>query len=96
MILNKAEKGVGIDPAQVEKLVPNGLMSVIPYAKEVSRSVNVGTPVLIYSPGAEVTRVLNRGMSQLLSDSDRPVTSDAEFIGRRRLFSRFRSRPAAD
>jgi pilus assembly protein CpaE len=96
MILNKAEKGVGIDPAQVEKLVPNGLMSVIPYAKEVSRSVNVGTPVLIYSPGAEVTKVLNRGMSLLLSDSDRPVTSDTEYIGRRRLFSRFRSRAATN
>jgi pilus assembly protein CpaE len=90
LILNKAETGVGIDPGQVEKLVPHGLMSVIPYAKEVSRSVNVGTPVLIYAPGAEVTRMLTRGMAQLLPEGDRAALAESQVLGRRRPFSWFR------
>jgi pilus assembly protein CpaE len=90
LILNKAETGVGIDPGQVEKLVPHGLMSVIPYAKEVSRSVNVGTPVLIYAPGAEVTRMLTKGMAQLLPEGDRAALAESHVLGRRGPWSWFR------
>ncbi|HJR24345.1 MAG TPA: AAA family ATPase, partial [Acidimicrobiales bacterium] len=38
LILNKAETDVGIDIEQVTKLFPQGFESVLPYAKEVSRS----------------------------------------------------------
>ena len=44
LILNKAEQDVGIDVDQVTKLFPQGFTSVLPYAREVSKSVNVGTP----------------------------------------------------
>ena len=46
LILNKAETDVGIDVDQVTKLFPQGFASVLPYAKEVSRSINLGMPVL--------------------------------------------------
>ena len=42
LILNKAESDVGIDIEQVTKLFPQGFESVLPYAKEVSRSINLG------------------------------------------------------
>ena len=88
VILNKAESGVGIEVGQVEKLVPQGLMSILPYAKEVSRSINMGTPVVEASPDAEVSRQLILGMSQLLPEGQRPLVPEPVRHGLRRLFAR--------
>ena len=45
LILNKAERDVGINVEQVTKLFPQGFKAVLPYAREVSRSINLGMPV---------------------------------------------------
>jgi pilus assembly protein CpaE len=66
LILNKAESNVGIEVDQVVKLFPQGFSSVLPYASEVSRSINLGMPVLAASPGTEVSRKLAAGMTPLL------------------------------
>jgi len=66
LILNKAESDVGIDIDQVEKLFPQGFRAVLPYAKEVSRSINLGTPVMAASPQAEVSRRMDVAMVELL------------------------------
>ena len=71
LILNKAETDVGIDIPQVEKLFPQGFSSTLPYAKEVSRSINLGVPVLASSPGAEISRKMAAGMLELLPLADR-------------------------
>ena len=68
LILNKAERDVGIEIDQIQKLFPQGFSSVLPYAREVSKSVNVGTPILAFAPGAEVSRRLASGMAALLPD----------------------------
>jgi pilus assembly protein CpaE len=68
LILNKAEENVGIDVDQVVKLFPQGFSSVLPYSREVSRSINLGIPVLASSPGADVSRKLAEGMTPLLPD----------------------------
>ena len=94
LILNKAESDVGIDIDQVTKLFPQGFQSVLPYAKEVSRSINLGMPVVASSPNSEVSRLMLKGFAELLPEgatsraiSDAaPAQSDA---GRfRRLFKR--------
>ncbi|MHB8466215.1 MAG: AAA family ATPase [Acidimicrobiales bacterium] len=66
LILNKAEKGVGIDVDQVTRLFPKQFTAVLPYAKEVSRSINVGMPVLAASPHAPVSRLMTAGLAVLL------------------------------
>lgn len=71
LILNKAETDVGIDIPQVEKLFPQGFSSTLPYAKEVSRSINLGVPVLASSPGSEISRRMAAGMFELLPPGDR-------------------------
>ena len=71
LILNKAETDVGIDVAQIEKLFPTGFSSVLPYAKEVSRSINLGMPVLISSPSSEISRLMQHGMTELLTADQR-------------------------
>jgi pilus assembly protein CpaE len=91
LILNKEEHDVGIDVAQVEKLFPQGFASIFPYAKEVSRSINLGVPVLASSPTSEISRRLSAGMIELLPPADRAKAEAAQPApkgGLRRLFRR--------
>jgi pilus assembly protein CpaE len=67
LVLNKAESDIGIDIDQVTKLFPQGFESVLPYAKEVSRSINLGMPVMAASPTAEISRLMAGGMRNVLS-----------------------------
>jgi pilus assembly protein CpaE len=90
LVLNKAETDVGIDIAQVEKLFPQGFMAVLPYAKEVSRSINLGVPVMASAPAAEVSRRMDKAMVQLLRPEMRAV-ADARPTRKRRLFGRRQS-----
>jgi len=71
LILNKAEKDVGIDIEQITKLFPQGFMSVLPYAREVSKSINVGMPVMAFNPNAEVSRRMASGLRQYLPEDVR-------------------------
>ena len=92
LILNKAETDVGIDVEQITKLFPQGFSSVLPYAKEVSRSINLGMPVITSSPGSEVSRRLAEGMMELLPEAERQHAQEAvPASGGRlgRLFKRF-------
>jgi pilus assembly protein CpaE len=92
LILNKAETDVGIDVDQVTRLFPQGFASVLPYAKEVSRSINLGMPVLASSPNAPVARLIQDGFKELLPEQDQmklPTTAPAaEKNGFRRFFRR--------
>ncbi|MGH9178534.1 MAG: AAA family ATPase [Acidimicrobiales bacterium] len=99
LLLNKAETDVGIDVAQVTRLFPQGFTAVLPYAKEVSRSINLGTPVLASSPNAKVSRLILEGFTSLLPEADRakaaiaqPAPAGAADNGGRRRF--FRRQPA--
>ncbi|MDQ3462454.1 MAG: AAA family ATPase [Actinomycetota bacterium] len=90
LILNKAESDVGIEISQVEKLFPQGFEAVLPYAKEVSRSINLGMPVMASSPNAEVSRNLVPTMSALLPEGHsirvEPLAAGPGFLAR--LFHR--------
>ncbi|MFL6204131.1 MAG: CpaE family protein [Acidimicrobiales bacterium] len=68
LVLNKAESDVGIDIEQVTKLFPQGFESVLPYAKEVSRSINLGMPVMAASPNAEISSLMAGGMKLVLPE----------------------------
>ena len=70
LILNKAEKGVGIDVEQVTKLFPQGFSAVLPYAKEVSKSINLGLPVIASNPSAEISRRIVEGFRELTGHVD--------------------------
>ena len=97
LLLNKAETDVGIDVNQVTRLFPQGFTAVLPYAKEVSRSINLGTPVLASSPNAPISRLILDGFSSLLPEAERtkvaftPV-AEVQANGRPRRF--FRRQPA--
>ena len=71
LILNKAERDIGIDVDQITKLFPQGFKAVLPYAREVSKSVNVGTPILAFAPNQEISKKLNVGLAPLLPEESR-------------------------
>jgi len=77
LLLNKAETDVGIDVAQVTRLFPQGFAAVLPYAKEVSRSINLGTPVLASSPNSPISKLILDSFSPLLPEGDRAKTAFA-------------------
>jgi pilus assembly protein CpaE len=91
LVLNKAEDDVGIDIDQVTKLFPQGFESILPYAKEVSRSINLGMPVMAASPDAEISRLMAGGMKLVLpEDLQAQITQETapKKAGLRRLFSK--------
>lgn len=90
LVLNKAEHDVGIDVEQVTRLFPRGFDAVLPYAKEVSRSINVGMPVMASSPASEISGLMTKGLTPLLPDEDRARLEAAAGSGGRRLFRRRR------
>jgi pilus assembly protein CpaE len=68
LLLNKVEPDVGIDVARVEQYFPQGFSMVIPYGREVNRSLNMGQPVLAYAPRGEVSKALGAGLVSTLLD----------------------------
>jgi pilus assembly protein CpaE len=72
LVLNKAERDVGIDVEQVTKLFPQGFSAILPYAREVSRSINLGMPVLAAHPAAEVSARLFAAFTKLVPEGTEP------------------------
>jgi pilus assembly protein CpaE len=88
LILNKAESDVGIDVDQVTKLFPQGFESVLPYAKEVSRSINLGMPVMAASPQSEISRLMTAGLKMLLPPDAQLKVEDLGPMKKRSRFAR--------
>ncbi len=93
LILNKAERDVGLDIGQITRLFPQGFKAILPYAKEVSRSINMGMPVLASDPTAEVSRKLAACLLEYLPDADRVKANEGleqpvKTQGRFKLFGR--------
>ncbi|MGH8991264.1 MAG: AAA family ATPase [Acidimicrobiia bacterium] len=91
LILNKAERDVGLDINQVVRLFPQGFKAILPYAREVSRSINMGMPVLASDPSSEVSRKLAACLAEYLPEGDRPSGNEFEAVkapSRFRLFGR--------
>lgn len=65
IVLNKAERGTGIDLDRVEQAFPQGFRTVLPYAKEVTRSLNLGAPVVSAEPGAPISQRFFEGARNL-------------------------------
>ncbi|HEX7277105.1 MAG TPA: AAA family ATPase [Acidimicrobiales bacterium] len=92
LVLNKVETDVGMDVAQITRYFPQGFQMVIPYARDVNRSLNMGMPVLAHLPGSEVSKTLGTGLEKLLphaKDESEPAP-----VTTRSLLDRVRGRAA--
>ncbi|MGH9070080.1 MAG: AAA family ATPase [Acidimicrobiales bacterium] len=84
LVLNKAERDVGIEVEQVARLFTQEFSAVLPYAREVSRSINLGKPVIASDPGAEISRLLVQAFAQLLGPDERAQVEIPSPASRRR------------
>src|SRR5438105_3969395 len=69
-VLNKAEPDNGIDLQELLRVYPRGFAAVLPYSKEVSRSLNIGQPVLTGDPRAEISQKLLEAGAKLVPAAD--------------------------
>jgi pilus assembly protein CpaE len=65
VILNKVEDDMGIKVEEVNEALHGKVASVLPYAREVTKSINQGEPVLRSSPNAPISAQLTAGMWRL-------------------------------
>jgi pilus assembly protein CpaE len=96
VILNKVEDDVGIAIQDVQEVLDNKIISVLPYSREVSRSINKGKPALVSAANSDIGRRLSAGMGQFLGGNSatpaiETVTATAAPTGLRRLMRRHRA-----
>ena len=66
MVLNKVEDDIGIDLADVQEVLDNKILSVLPYSREVMKSINKGKPALVSAANSDIGKKLAEGMQQFL------------------------------
>jgi len=88
LLLNKVEPDVGIDVERVEQYFPQGFSMVIPYGREVNRSLNMGQPVLAYAPRGEVSKALTTGLIANVLTPEADLPDEAPEPERRRRLRR--------
>jgi MinD-like ATPase involved in chromosome partitioning or flagellar assembly len=87
LLLNKVERDVGIEVGEVQRYFPQGFAMVIPYGREVNRSLNLGQPVLADAPRCAVSKALAGGLAQLAPGKS-PASGAAAELAPRRRFAR--------
>ena len=95
LVLNKVEKDVGISVDQITKLFPQGFRSTLPYAREVSKSINLGKPVIVSYPETEVSRGLIKGLDDLVPPEARAKIAALAGPAKKSGWFRFTRRQAA-
>jgi pilus assembly protein CpaE len=66
VVLNKAESGTGFEPQDMAAELGRGFDAVVPYSRDVLRSINVGVPVIAGRPKSTIARRLARALSAVL------------------------------
>ena len=93
VVLNKVEDDIGIDIADVQDVLDNKIISILPYSREVMKSINKGKPALVSAANSDIGKKLAGGMRQYLDGDVRPVVgagAPAAEIGEPRGFWRLR------
>ena len=80
LVLNRADSRVGITPADVAEIVGRTPDVLVPSAREVTRSVNEGIPIVQAQPRSEAARAF-RSLAALYGQSE---NGKASSNGRRR------------
>jgi pilus assembly protein CpaE len=75
VVLNKVEDDIGIDINDVQEVLDDKIISVLPYSREVMKSINKGKPALVSAANSDIGKKLAAGMHQFLSDEG-PMPQD--------------------
>lgn len=91
VVMNKADRHLGIDLGDIAEVVGREFLMVLPYAREVSRSINRGVPVLAWAPRAAVSRQLRAGIVAALPATLRRSVREARPPRTRGIWRSFRT-----
>jgi pilus assembly protein CpaE len=80
VVLNKVEDDIGIDINDVQEVLDDKIISVLPYSREVMKSINKGKPALVSAANSDIGKKLAAGMHQFLSDEG-PMLPDGSVAG---------------
>ena len=80
VVLNKVEDDVGIELADVQDVLDNKIISVLPYSREVMKSINKGQPTLVSAANSDIGKKLAGGMHQFLSGDTTPALGSAAAV----------------
>ncbi len=80
VVLNKVEEDIGIDLADVQEVLDNKIVSVLPYSREVMRSINKGKPALVSAANSDIGKKLAQGMQQLVPGTVAPAIGPASRV----------------
>ena len=58
VVLNKVEDDIGIDISDVQEVLENKIISVLPYSREVMKSINKGQPALVSAANSDIGKKL--------------------------------------
>ena len=83
-VLNRADAKVGINPTDAAEAVGWPIKAMVPSAREIPMSMNVGTPIVKLEPRSKVAKQL-RQLTQLFVPTTEAVKVDKP---RRRAFRR--------
>ena len=67
IVLNKAEAEIGLDPVDMAAQLGRRFEAMVPYSRDVLRSVNVGVPLIVGKPKARVATLLATALSAVLA-----------------------------
>jgi len=99
VVLNKVEDDVGIDIGDVQDVLDNKIISILPYSREVMKSINKGRPALVSAAGSDIGKKLAGGMQQFVSGEVAPVIGagpvTAEIAAPRGFWRRKKARSTA-
>jgi pilus assembly protein CpaE len=70
LAINKAEEGIGIDVNGLRPYFTRQIDPVLPYSKEVSKSINQGMPVILSNPVSEISHLMFKSFVSLLDESE--------------------------
>jgi pilus assembly protein CpaE len=69
VVLNKAEADTGLDPVEMEAHLGRRFEAILPYSREVSRSLNTGVPLIVGKPKSSIAKLLSTAMAAILPGS---------------------------
>ena len=78
VVLNKVEDDIGIDINDVQEVLDNKIVSMLPYSREVMRSINKGKPAIVSAVNSDISKKLAGGMHQFLSGEVTPVLGNEQ------------------
>ncbi|HEV7862004.1 MAG TPA: hypothetical protein VGR20_04860, partial [Acidimicrobiia bacterium] len=69
VVLNKAETDIGFDAVDMAAQLGRRFEAIVPYSRDVSRSVNVGVPLIVGKPKSAISDILQAAFTTVLPRS---------------------------